>query len=365
MKNYSDIASKFRLPCEPLEVKPLGEGFINDTLLIETPDGFPTYILQKKNKQVFPLVPEMMENIRQVTGHLKNKVAQAGGNPSKEVLNQIPLRESDQLYFIDEDGEYWTVCEFIDGSVTYSRVDDETLAYEGGRGIGHFHTLLSDFKSPLTTIINGFHDLRLRFEQWDEAVARDAAGRCASVAKEIEFIESRRDEIMEFQKMIEDGKFPLRVTHNDTKISNILFDQHKKFLAVIDLDTMMTATVFNDFGDAIRSYTNTGAEDDPDLSNVSCSMAFYKAYTDGFLKECGKMLTPQELQWLPMAGRFITFEQVLRFLMDYINGDTYYKTAYPEHNLVRTRAQAALLESIEKNYDTIKEIHRAAEKQFC
>ena len=161
---------------------------------------------------------------------------------------------------------------------------------------------------------------------------------------------------MRFQEMIEAGEFPMRVTHNDTKISNILFDTHGKALCVIDLDTMMSATVCNDFGDAIRSYTNTGAEDDPDVSQVGCSMEFFEAYTGGFLSEAGQMLTSAELKWLPYAGRFITFEQVLRFLMDYINGDTYYKVAYPEHNLVRTRAQFALLRSMESQYTAMQAI---------
>lgn len=359
---HEAIARAFSIPCPILEVRKMGEGFINDTLLVVTPEGFCNYILQRKNRNVFPEVPEMMENIRKVTAWLREATVADGGDPGREVLTQIPLRGSDRLYYVDGNGEYWTVCEFIEGSVTHDRVTTPELAFEGGRGIGRFHRLLTGFTSPLHETIRGFHNLRLRFEQWDEAVAADRAGRCASLTEEIGWIEERREEIMRFQQMIEQGVFPIRVTHNDTKISNILFDADNRALCVIDLDTMMNATVFNDFGDAIRSYTNTGAEDDPDLSRVSCSVEFFEAYARGFLSECRDMLTEAELEWLPYAGRFITFEQVLRFLMDYINGDTYYKIAYPEHNLVRTRAQFALLRSMEEQYPRLKQAVAAALK---
>ena len=364
MQKFKEIARRFDIPCEVLAVERMGEGFINDTLQVITPEGYRNYILQRKNKNVFTDVPALMENIRKVTSFLKKATASAGGDPTREVLTQIPLKDSDQLYWVDNDGEYWTMCEFVPGSVTYDRVDSPHLAFEGGRGIGRFHRLLTGFNEQVHDSIPGFHNLRLRFRQWDEALQADRAGRKASVAEEISWIESRRPEIMKFQEMIESGKFPLRVTHNDTKISNILFDTDGKALCVIDLDTMMSAPVFNDFGDAIRSYTNTGAEDDPDLSRVSCSIDYFKAYTEGFLSGCAGMLTPAELEWLPFAGRFITFEQVLRFLMDYINGDTYYKVVYPEHNLVRTRAQAALLRSMEQQYPMMKQIVADAAKSI-
>lgn len=354
MQRFEKIARRFEIPCEILGVEKMGEGFINDTLKVVTPHGQRDYILQRKNKNVFHDVPAMMENIRAVTAHLKSAVAADGGDPSREVLTPVPLRDSSALYWMDEEGEYWTVCEFVPDSVTYDCVDTPALAFEGGRGIGRFHRLLTGFDHDVHDSIPGFHNLRLRFEQWDEALQADRAGRKAAVAAEIAWIEERRNEIMSFQDMIETGRFPIRVTHNDTKISNILFDRDAHALCVIDLDTMMGATVFNDFGDAIRSYTNTGAEDDRDLSRVGCSMDYFGAYTRGFLSECKGMLTTDEIEWLPFAGRFITFEQVLRFLMDYINGDTYYKVAYPEHNLVRARAQFALLVSMEQQYDTMK-----------
>lgn len=354
MDNLIDIASRFALKSPIVEIRQMGEGFINDTLRIVTPEGCCDYILQRKNHNIFKDVPAMMNNIRLVTDYLKEKVEEAGGDVSREVLNPIALKDSDLLYYLDEKGNYWTVCEFITGSKTFDIVETPQLAYEGGRGIGKFHRMLSGFNEPLHETIPGFHNLRLRFEQWDEALSADVAGRKALLAEEISWIESRRAEILDFQQKIESGYFPLRVTHNDTKLSNILFDENDHALCVIDLDTMMSATIFNDFGDAMRSYTNTGAEDDRDLSRVSCSIPFFEAYSKGFLEECCDMLTPHEKEWLPFAARFITFEQVLRFLMDYINGDTYYRIAYPEHNLVRTHAQYRLLCSMEQQYQQMQ-----------
>lgn len=350
MEKLMEIAARFRLAGEPLSVKPLGEGgFINDTYRVRTADGQPDYLLQRKNGSVFPDIPAIMDNTRRVTDHLKRKVREEGGDPDREVLTPVAVKEdAKRLWTRDDDGNYWTACVFIDGSVTLQSVDSAAVAEAGGRGIGRFHRMMADFQGELAPSIPGFHNLRLRFSQWDAAVKADRAGRVKDLTEEIEWIESRRGEIMAFQEMIERGEFPLRATHNDTKISNFLFNEDLTPLCVIDLDTLMTAPVFNDFGDAIRSYTNTGAEDDRHLSRVGFSREYYDAYTRGFLAECGDVLTEAERRWLPFAGRFITFEQVLRFLMDYIDGDRYYKIAYPEHNLVRTRAQYRLLSSMEQ-----------------
>lgn len=352
MEKLLEIAGRFRLAAPPADVRPLGEGgFINDTYKVTLAgEGAPSYLLQRKNGNVFPDIPAIMENTRKVTAHLRRKVADAGGDPAREVLTPVAVDgDAGRLWTLDDEGAYWTMCLFIDGSVTLQSVDSAKVAEAGGRGIGRFHRMLADFREPLAPSIPGFHNLRLRFSQWDAAVKADRAGRVGQLAEEIGWIESRRAEIMAFQEMAERGAFPLRATHNDTKISNFLFNEDLSPLCVIDLDTLMTAPVFNDFGDAIRSYTNTGAEDDRDLSRVSFSREYYEAYTRGFLEECGDVLTPMELKWLPFAGRFITFEQVLRFLMDYIDGDRYYKIAYPDHNLVRTRAQFRLLTSMEES----------------
>ena len=257
-----------------------------------------------------------------------------------------------------QEGEnYWAVCVFIADTSSYDRADSVELAYQGGVGIGRFQALLADFDKPLNETIKGFHNIRWRFQQWDETIANDPVGRVAEVQEEIGWVEARRKEMLDFWSLVEDGTIPTHVTHNDTKISNILFDKPTgKVLCAIDLDTVMSSTSLNDFGDAIRSYTNTGAEDDKNLDNVEMSLDMFRAYAEGYLSEQRASMTQSELDWLAFAGRYITFEQVLRFLMDYIDGDKYYKTAYADHNLVRTHAQYKLLQSMERQYEEMCEI---------
>ncbi|MBR1544020.1 MAG: aminoglycoside phosphotransferase family protein [Muribaculaceae bacterium] len=349
------VAQNFRIGTDIVSIKPLGEGFINDTFIIHTSGHNRKFILQRKNKVVFPDVPAMMDNIERVTAHLRDKVIQRGGDPEREVLTVIRTLQN-LPYFQDDNGEYWAVCVFIDGSVTYDRADTPELAFKGGQGIGKFHSMMADFHEPLAEVIKGFHNMQWRFTQWDRALSLNKAGRVASLSEEIQWIESRRQQMLDFQNRITSGEIPTRVSHNDTKISNILFDANGDVLCVIDLDTVMSSTTLNDFGDAIRSYTNTGAEDDRNLSNVSMSLPMFEAYTKGYLSMRKDTLSLPEKQWLAFSARFITFEQVLRFLMDYIDGDTYYKIAYPEHNLVRTRAQYRLLLSIEEQYPLMQRI---------
>lgn len=357
------IASTFALDGKILSIKPLGDGFINDTFIIRTEGDAPDYILQRKNQIVFPDVPAMMDNIDRVTAHIRKRVIADGGDPTREVMTIIPTHDG-KFYHIDEDGEYWAVCVFIDDTTAYNAADSEELARMGGVGIGKFQAQLADFNEPLAEVIKGFHNIKHRFVQWDEALAQDLAGRKASLAKEIEWIESRREEMLAFWTKVESGEIPLRVTHNDTKINNILFNKEGKVLCVIDLDTVMSAPALNDFGDAIRTYANTGAEDAEDLSTVSLSLPMFAAYADGYLSQRATTLTKSELDHLAFSARYITFEQVLRFLMDYINGDTYYRIKSPNHNLVRTHAQYALLQSIEAQYDKMCDIIKTAAAKY-
>lgn len=368
------IAGKFDIQGRIDKIKPLGPGFINDTLIVSTVTdsngNAPKYILQRKNHVVFPDVPGMMNNIDMVTSHIKAKVSAEGGDPMREVLTIVKRRSEsvteeekalpyNDLYYKDGQGNFWAMCLFIEGSVTYEKADTPDLCYKGGQGIGRFQAYLADFTTPLAETIKGFHNIRWRFQQWDEALERDAAGRVASLSEEISWIESRKKKMLEFWSLVENGAIPTRVTHNDTKISNILFDKEGEVLCVIDLDTCMSSTSLNDFGDAIRSYTNTGAEDDRDLSRVSMSLEMFKAYTEGYLSERKDTLCKTELDYLAFSARYITFEQVLRFLMDYIDGDIYYKTNAPDHNLVRTHAQYKLLQSMEEQYDEMVSIVHA------
>lgn len=346
-----EIASHFSLEGEVESIAPLGEGFINDTFVVRTVGSAPDYILQRKNHNVFPDVPAMMENIKAVTEHIKRKVA----DPLRQTLTVIETHDG-ALYH--KDGEnFWAVCIFIPGTTTYDRADSPALAYQGGKGIGQFQRLLSDFDQPLSETIKGFHNIRHRFEQWDQMLKADPMGRVKDLSTEIEWIESRRAEMMAFWSKVETGEIPTHVTHNDTKISNILFDSATgDVLCAIDLDTVMSSTSLNDFGDAIRSYANTGAEDDPVLDNVEMSLEMFRAYTEGYLSEQREAMSASEKEWLAFSAIYITFEQVLRFLMDYMDGEKYWKTAYEGHTLVRTHAQYKLLQSMERQYPEMRRI---------
>lgn len=347
--NLTAIAEKFKLEGKVTEVAPLGEGFINDTFIIKTEEGSPNYILQRKNKKIFSPIPAMMENIQKVCLHVKKKVAAAGGDPMREAMTVTPATDG-KLYFLDEEDEYWAACQFIDDTIAYDNAETPELAYAGGKGIGKFQSLVSDLSEPLTDILPGFHNIRFRFKQWDEVLSNDPVGRKAEIAEEINWIESRRDEMLKFWELFENGKLPTRVTHNDTKINNILFDKKGDVLCVIDLDTVLNSTALNDFGDAMRSYTNTGLEDDSNLENVSMDIEIFKAFAKGYIEEAKTFLTETEIEYLAFSAKYITYEQVLRFLMDYIDGDNYYKTKSADHNLVRTKAQYKLLSSMEEQF---------------
>lgn len=351
------IASHFALEGDIAAINSLGDGFINDTFIIRTAGDAPDYILQRKNRNIFPDIPGMMENIRKVTEHIRRRVIAEGGDPMREAMTVVPTYDG-KLYHIDSQGDYWAVTVFIADTVAYNKADSLELARKGGEGIGKFQAQLADFTEPLAETIKGFHNIRHRFVQWDEALKRDAAGRVKDLQTEIGWIESRRAEMLDFWKLVEEGTIPTRVTHNDTKINNILFNKEGEVLCAIDLDTVMNSTSLNDFGDAIRSYTNTGDEDDRDLSRVSMSIEMFQAYTEGYLSQRASQLSQPEIDYLAFSARYITYEQVLRFLMDYIDGDLYYKIKYPEHNLVRTHAQYKLLQSMEEQYPTMCRIVR-------
>lgn len=341
------IAEQFDIEGRILSVNRLGEGFINDTFIVVAQSDKDTrrYILQRKNGNIFKNIPGMIDNILKITAHLKKKINAAGGDPSRETLTLIPAKNGD--YYLNIEGEYWCLTLYIEDSVTYQSADSEMLAEQGGRGLSAFQLLLSDFDQPLTDTLPGFHNIRFRYEQWEKSLATDPVGRAASVKHLIDEIEQRRGEMLDFYGLIENGKIPLRVTHNDTKISNILFDKTGNPLCMIDLDTVLKAPCLYDFGDSIRSYANTAAEDEHDLSKVELSTSMYEAFYRGYISNADKFITEIERKYLPFSARYITYEQVLRFLMDYIDGDTYYRIKYPQHNLVRTLAQLELLRSIE------------------
>lgn len=341
------VVTHFNIPERISEVRPLGEGFINDTFIIVTSGK--RYILQRKNKAIFPNIPGMMDNIDKVTRHIRQK--------GHVTLQLTPARDG-KWYFLDDENEYWACCEFIENSVCYQTASSPELIYAGGVGIGQFQALLADFEGTLEETLPGFHNIRYRFWQFDDALAKDAAGRNKSVRPEIDEVLARKEQMMDFFQLIENGTIPKRISHNDTKISNFLFKENGEILCAIDLDTVMQSSVLYDFGDAIRSYANVCAEDEKDTSQVRMDLARFDAYTKGYLKEAACFLNATERKKLAFAAIYITFEQFLRFLMDYMNGDTYYKIRYPEHNLVRAQSQLALLRSMESQYDAMVKVQQ-------
>ena len=353
------IASQFQIDGTIDRVEPMGEGFINDTFIIYTRESSAfNYLLQRKNKRIFTNVPAMMENIQKVCSHIRKKVIEKNGDPAREAMTIVPAVDG-KLYYQDEEDEFWAVCVFIGDTIAYQSAKTPELAYQGGKGIGMFQAMVSDLKEPLTDILPGFHNIRYRFNQWDTVLSKDPVGRKAKLSKEIIWIESRRDEMLSFWKLVESGKIPTRVTHNDTKINNILFDLNGEVLCVIDLDTVLNSTCLNDFGDAIRSYSNTGMEDDENLDAVSCNIAIFEGFAKGYLSQAIAFLNEKEMEYLAFSAKYITYEQVLRFLMDYIDGDNYYKIKNPEHNYQRTLAQYKLLTSIEEQYNEMCRIVRS------
>lgn len=350
------IADHFHIEGKIKIIRPLGEGLINNTYLVKTGKDTPNYILQRKNGNIFKNIPAMMDNIHKVTSHLKKKIEASGGDPLREAMTLIPTKKEDHFYYRDADREYWTASLFIEDTITHQYASSLELSYHGGEGIGKFQAMLSDMEEPLADTLPGFHNIRFRFEQWDQAIRQDKAGRVKELSKEINWIEKYREEMLSFWEKIESGVIPIRVTHNDTKISNILFDRSGEVLCVIDLDTVLSSTCLNDYGDAIRSYANAGSEDDHDTNKVYVQMGVFESYTKGYLSQTKPFLTQQEIDNLPFSVKYITYEQVLRFLMDYINGDTYYRINYEKHNLVRTHAQYKLLQSIEDNFVQMQSI---------
>lgn len=338
-----------------------GSGHINDTYLVSTiSDGGKVakrFILQRMNGHVFAHPDLLMENVLKVTEHVKKKIASFGGDPERETLNVVTTKDG-HPYFVDKTESYWRVYRFIEGSVSYDTVSRKEDFYQSAYAFGSFQKLLSDFDaSTLFEVIPDFHNTPKRYETFKKAVEEDKAGRAAGVAAEIAFVNERASEMGMIAKMTSEGKLPLRVTHNDTKLNNVLIDAKSgKGLCVIDLDTVMPGAAVFDFGDSIRFGANTAAEDEKDLSKVSLSLELFEEYAKGFLKGCGGSLTQEELRMLPMGAKTMTFECGMRFLTDYLEGDVYFRTAYPEHNLVRCRTQFELVKDMERKFDRMGEI---------
>lgn len=342
-----------------------GPGHIHDTYRIITAEkDCSDYILQRINTNVFRNVPELQDNMERVTAHLQKKIsAIPGSDARRECLTLIPSATTGRSWFIDEEGSYWRMFLFIADHHSYEMVDSHHKAFEGGRAVGRFQALLADLSGPpLHETIPDFHNIAKRLDTFHMVVSNDSAGRVSSAAREIEEIMKREEQMKTIIRLGREGKIPLRITHNDTKFNNILFDNNDRALCIIDLDTVMPGYVHYDFGDAIRTAANTSTEDSADLASVSMDAGIFEAYARGYLSETSGTLNKTEIEYLPFAPGLLTYIMATRFLTDYLDGDHYYKIKYPLHNLQRNKAQITLLKSMEDQYDKMKKIIKSIVK---
>lgn len=342
------ILGQFQTEGNLVSAEPFGNGHINDTLKVTDDKGEVKYVLQRINHLIFTNVEMLQNNIHTVTSHIRKKLEERGEQDiDRKVLTFLPTRDGKRYYF---DGEsYWRVCLFIPHSQSFEEVNPE-LSYEAGKAFGEFQSMLADLpEGALGETIPNFHNMEFRLQQFRDAVKANAAGRLEEVKELVEEIEKRAKAMCIQEDLYREGKLKKRTNHCDTKVNNIMFDENGKVLCVIDLDTVMPGFVLSDIGDFIRTGANTGAEDDANLDNVNVNMPIFEAYTRGYMETAQSFLTPLEISLLPYGGRLLTYMQTVRFLTDYINGDTYYKIHSPKHNLQRTKAQFKLLQSLEEH----------------
>lgn len=354
-----ELINKFGIDGEFEGYEVFKSGHINTTCLVKmNQDGeIKKYVLQKINKHVFKKPEEVMENISNVTSHIRTKLNNESLSTDRKVLNFLPSNDGN-FFALDNNDDYWRMYEFIDKSVTFDGTDDLSVLEETGKAFGEFQNLLADYpSSELNIIIPHFHNTPNRYKIFKSVVESNPVGRVQSVKQEISDYLELEEIASRMYNMQTNGELPLRVTHNDTKCNNVLFDQDTKdYLCVIDLDTVMPGLVGHDFGDAIRFGANTCAEDEVDIDRVKIDLDKYGAFAKGFIDKVGDSLTDQEMKTLSLGAITMTVECGLRFLTDYIDGDNYFGISYPEHNLDRARCQLALAQDMIKNYDKMQSI---------
>ena len=339
---------------------PYGSGHINDTFVAHNhPEegNCKRYIFQRINTSVFKNPYELMDNIEHVTDYLRECIIKENGDPERETLHIIRTTDGKNVYQ-DSEGKFWRAYDFIEETITLQQANTPEDFYESAVAFGDFQRKLAGFDaSILNESIKDFHNTRVRFENFEKAVEADILDRAKLCKEEIEFAMARKNEASILVDMLKNGELPLRVTHNDTKLNNVLLDEHtRKGICVIDLDTVMPGLAGYDYGDSIRFGASTGAEDETDLSKISMSLELFDIYTKGFMETAGNALTDTEIEMLPMCAKMMTFECGIRFLTDYLQGDTYFKTHRPGHNLDRTRTQFKLVADMEEKWDEMKAI---------
>ncbi len=349
-----EVLAAYDFPDTMLGAVRYGSGHINNTYCVvcQPSEGNSIrFILQGLSSEAFPHPEELMENFVGITSHLRKKIAENGGDPERETLSLIQTKDGKDFYR-DSQGKVWRLIPFIENTDTFQRATPE-LFEASARAFGRFQKLLADYPAEtLHETILRFHDTENRYALFEEAVAANKAGRAGNVADEIAFVRARKADCSVAVQALREGKLPLRVTHNDTKLNNVLFDSTTgEGICVIDLDTTMPGLSINDFGDSIRFGSNHCDEDEKDLSKVNFDIGLFEVYTRGFLEGAENCLTEAELEYLPWGARLMTLECGIRFLTDYLNGDTYFRIHYPEHNLVRSRTQFKLVHDMEQQFE--------------
>lgn len=346
-----EVVAQFQTEGKAVEKMPYGNGHINDTFLVvcETAEGKgKRYILQKMNHSIFKAPEQLMENVVNVTGYLRKVIVSQGGDPERETLNVVKTGNGSSFY-VDQKGDYWRMFLFVEGTVCLEMVESEKDFYDSGVAFGNFQKMLADYPAKtLHETIPNFHNTPSRFKDFQKAVQEDKMGRAVLAKEEIAFALERESDTRVLTDLLQTGELPLRVTHNDTKLNNILFDADtKKAICIIDLDTVMPGLSHYDFGDSIRFGASTGAEDEKDLSKVELDLTLFEAFTKGYLEGCGGSLTEKEIEMLPMGAKLMTYECGIRFLADFLVGDVYFKIHRDGHNLDRARTQFKLVKDME------------------
>ncbi|MDD4493733.1 MAG: aminoglycoside phosphotransferase family protein [Eubacteriales bacterium] len=360
LRAFDVFSSVFCLDGKFAEAIPYGHGHINETYsvsFVKECGETIRVIMQKINFNVFKEPEKLMANIESVVSHLQKKIKAAGGDPMRETLNIIPTYEG-KSYCKTEEGDYWRAYVFINNATTYQVVENPEHLYNAGTAFGKFQRLLSDFPaSRLYETIPDFHNTAKRYNSFIKAVEEDKFNRAASVKDEIKFVIDRADDTGILLKLHEEGKIPLRVTHNDTKFNNVMIDNDTgKAICVLDLDTVMPGLALYDFGDAIRSGTNPAEEDEKDLSKVCMDLGLFEQFSKGFLEGGENFLTQCEIDYMPFAAKIMTLECGMRFLTDYLQGDTYFRIHRDGHNVDRTRTQFKMVADMEEKLEEMNKI---------
>lgn len=355
--NIKTIMDAFNFEGVYQSAKDFGNGHINDTFRVDFKDNL--YILQRINDDVFKKPNELMDNVERVTEHLKKKIKEEGGDPSRETLNVVKTKDGNN-YFKDEDDNYWRAYDLIEDTHSYDLVEDPEDFYQSGLAFGKFQKRLADF--PIETLnytIEDFHNTPKRFETFLESLKANKSKRKEQAQKEIDFILEQEAFTQTLWDHYHKGELDLKVTHNDTKLNNVLIDKNTgEAICVVDLDTVMPGFALDDFGDSIRFGASTALEDEKDLDKVKFDLELYEVYVKGFLEGAQGSLSPLEIELFPEAARMLTLETGIRFLTDFLDGDVYFKTDYPEHNLVRARTQLKLVSEMDKVWDEMKQISK-------